>query len=53
MKISFEMVQTTDTIFGTERFTGVTYRARGVGEVKMNIQGQQGKAEFSLDSFTQ
>lgn len=55
VKISFEMVQTTDTMFGpaTERLSGVTYRAPGVGEVKMSLRGQNGRAELSLDSYTQ
>jgi len=54
VKISFEMVQTTDTIFGaaTDRVSGVTYRAQGVGEVKLIVNSQHGKAELSLDSYT-
>jgi hypothetical protein len=55
VKISFEMVQTTDTIFGaaTDQLSGVTYRAQGVGEVKLIVTSQHGKAELSLDSYTQ
>jgi hypothetical protein len=54
VKISFEMVQTTDSIFGpaTDRMSGVTYRAQGVGEVKSILNGQNGKAEVSLESYT-
>jgi hypothetical protein len=55
VKITFEMVQTTDTIFGAarDRMSGVTYRAQGIGEVKVIVNGQNGKAEVSLESYTQ
>jgi hypothetical protein len=52
VKISFEMVETTDTIFGTQRVHGVTYRAQGIGEVKSIVNGENGKAEVSLESYT-